>query len=126
MRRSIGLLVVAGLLVGASPVLSASPPEIVINDDEADARYDCSGTYAGASVVINGSKNTVALTGTCNVLTINANHNKVSVETIASIVIKGRENSVTYEKAAKGATPKVTDLGKGNTVKKAKKDKKVK
>jgi hypothetical protein len=114
------MLLVVGLCVGGTLAVSAAPPEFVITGDDSDARYECWGTTAAAGVVITGSNNTVKLIGTCGALTINGNRNTVASDTIGDIVIKGRENTVTYKKAAKGAKPKVSDLGKDNKVKKVK------
>jgi len=69
-------------------------------------------------VMINGSRNTITITGVCSQIMVNGHGNTVSAVAAAEIVTYGTGNEVTYSKFANGNRPMVTDSAGSNTVSK--------
>ena len=120
LRRCLPLLAASLFVVtgrAGEPEVPAAPPasgkEVLVIKDSKDAQtFDAE----GQDVTVNGSRNKVAIKGTCHALTISGDGNSVLVDSVSSISITGTGNEVAWTKAADGERPQVTDLGKGNTV----------
>jgi hypothetical protein len=69
---------------------------------------------AGAHV--QGTGNTVTLTGTCTDVLVEGSNNTVHVATLGSLKVGGMGNKVYWSNGIDGATPKITKEGMGNTV----------
>ena len=69
-------------------------------------------------VMINGSRNTITITGVCSQIMVNGHGNTLSAVAAAEIVTYGTGNEVTYSKFANGNRPMVTDSAGSNTVSK--------
>ena len=76
------------------------------------ATIDCAN---GKSLNVAGSNNTLTVTGTCETVTITGMTNNVTFDKINNhLTVLGLNNTVTY----KDGSPKVDNLGSGNTVNK--------
>jgi hypothetical protein len=69
---------------------------------------------AGAHV--QGTGNTVTLTGTCSDVLVEGSNNTVHVATLGSLKVGGMSNKVYWTNGIDGATPKITKEGMGNSV----------
>lgn len=67
-------------------------------------------------VEINGSDNTVTLTGDCKSINVSGANNKVKAEGVAAIDVTGSGNEVTWKRAVGGKKPKVNRSGVNNKV----------
>ena len=70
-------------------------------------------------VMINGSRNEIAITGVCGQIMVNGHGNKVSAVAATEILTYGGQNEVTYSKFANGIRPAVTDSSGSNTISKS-------
>lgn len=62
-------------------------------------------------VVEDATANSYTLTGECKKLTVDGVSNKVTVEKVGEIVVKGTSNKVTYGEGLDGKKPKITKSG---------------
>lgn len=67
-------------------------------------------------VVENATANSYTLTGSCKKLTVDGVSNKVSVEKVGEISVKGTSNKVTYVEGLDGKKPKITKSGVSTAV----------
>lgn len=105
---------VLALALGAAPaVAAADAPSHIINDSTKELTLDCG---EGGKVLINGSSNTVDVTGSCSKVQINGATNDVEIEATDKIQINGAGNTVTWTKGWKKKAPKVSKLGRNNRV----------
>ncbi|QOS57844.1 DUF3060 domain-containing protein [Thermobifida fusca] len=81
---------------------------ITIATDGGTVDQEC----GGRSVNVVANSATVALTGSCALLTITGSDNQVSVESATEVSVLGSNNTVRYA----SGDPVVTDLGSGNSV----------
>lgn len=65
-------------------------------------------------VTLTGNGNTV--TGSTGALTLTGNDNQVQADSLDSVHIMGKTNTVSWKRAVTGASPSVSDMGKNNTV----------
>lgn len=93
----------------------ASGRSIEVNGDHRTVRVDCGGSDAQ----IGGNHNEVTLTGECRNVEVSGNHNTVHVDVAAAISAVGNRNSVTWSRGAGVASPRVSNVGTGNTVSRA-------
>ena len=94
----------------AAPQDSAkSTDPIVIDEDRQVANWDVN----GESVIINASKSTIALKGTCRELKVNGSDNNIRSCKVESVTVTGNSNLVTYPSKSQ---PEVVDKGKDNSV----------
>ncbi len=70
----------------------------------------------GQDVTVNGNHNQVSIKGTCHALTVSGSNNVIQVASVASIALSGTDNEVTWGTASGGEKPQITDLGKNNRV----------
>jgi hypothetical protein len=96
--------------LGLGPSLAAS--DIVINDNRVRDTFDCT----GGDVVLNGSQAELTLVGECESLVVNGDNNRVAVEAVGSIHALGSNNEVTWASGLGSKPPRVTNLGRGNSV----------
>lgn len=101
------------------------PDEDAKGDEKpADDKLEVSGMGGNAThhctpkteVEINGSDNTVTLTGDCKSITVSGANNKVKAEGVATIDVSGSGNEVTWKRAVGGKKPKVSRTGVNNKV----------
>lgn len=104
-------LVVA--LVFAPSLALADAPDHVINGAQESPTVDCG---EGGKVSVNGSQNTVTITGACAKVAVMGSMNTVTVEAADKIAITGSGNTVTWTKGWKKKTPKISRTGVGNKV----------
>jgi len=71
---------------------------------------------ASGGAHVQGSGNTVTLTGACESVLVEGQNNTVSIATLGSLKVAGMGNKVYWSAGIDGATPKVTKEGMGNTV----------
>ncbi len=96
------------------PAGGQAPPaagKIRIDQDGLRQTYDC----RGASAVVNGERNDLSFRN-CNQVSLNGNANTVAVRAVQAVQINGDDNRLTWEPAADGSRPRITDNGRGNTV----------
>jgi Protein of unknown function (DUF3060) len=67
---------------------------------------------------VQGTGNTVTLTGTCSTVLVEGSNNTVHIATLGRLTVAGMNNKVYWTSGIDGATPKVTKEGIGNTVEK--------
>ena len=65
---------------------------------------------------VQGTGNTVTLTGACTSVLVEGSNNTVHIATLGSLKVGGMSNKVYWTEGIDGATPKVTKEGMGNTV----------
>lgn len=101
-------------LVLATSLTNAQDEKIRISGVTQDVTQECD----GKGVVVSGSSNTVKLTGDCPDVTVSGTGNKVSIDTASSIRVSGAGNAITYRSTSKGKSPKISNSGVDNSVKK--------
>jgi hypothetical protein len=84
---------------------------IRVDQDGRRETLDC----RGASAVVNGDKNVLTFSN-CDQVSVNGQGNSVAVRGVQAVMINGNDNTLTWEPAADGSRPRVTDNGRGNTV----------
>ena len=123
-------------LVGASLVAPsvAAADDQAINDTGQTSTVDCGD---GGNVAINGSQNTLTITGVCASVALNGTGNTVTIDASASVAVSGvgntltvkaadkiavtgSGNKVTWSKGLKAKKPKLVKLGVRNTYRRAK------
>ena len=117
------LAVAAALLVAASTIYADDPikpdatptrgKEVLVIKESKNAQVF---NAEDQDVTVNGNHNIVTIRGTCHALSISGDGNTVEVAAVASIALSGTGNEVAYGKAVDGEKPQVTDLGKTNKV----------
>jgi len=65
---------------------------------------------------VQGSGNTVTLTGTCSTVLVEGQNNTVHIATLGKLTVAGMNNKVYWTAGIGGAEPKITKEGIGNTV----------
>jgi hypothetical protein len=107
---------------GAAPTTASTAPSTTASVEIGNTiNYGSLGTTAsldcadGKSLNVGGSSNTLTVTGTCETVTITGMTNNVTFDKINNhLTVLGLNNTVTY----KDGSPKVDNLGSGNTVNK--------
>ena len=74
----------------------------------------------GRNVIVNSGDNKLTLRGECNTLTVSGADNKITVEAVGTIKTEGNNNEITWTKGLGGKNPKISNPGKGNTIRQAK------
>ena len=74
-------------------------------------------TCHGEDITINGNRNMITLRGACRRLTVAGNSNMVTTDAVGTIETPGNSNTVVWSGKK---SPKVTNLGNGNTIARAK------
>lgn len=99
----------------SADVNSAQPLEGGMTFDGVEQSWTvkCDGTKV-QSVVVNGTENKAAITGSCKSITVNGVDNKVTAEYVGNITLTGTDNSVTYKMGLDGKAPKVVSSGVDN------------
>ncbi len=112
------LLCAALLGLGAAPTHAQSATMIVpgmgqvIAGDGAKQALKC----GNDAVTISGSGNRVTLTGSCTQIVVNGDRNVIVAATVGQIVVNGKTNTVSWQKAMKGTRPMQRVTGSGNKV----------
>ena len=113
------LLGIAFIAVCAAPALAggAVEPTWKLDANDSSYSYNCGGDDW---VAINGNSNAVTIRGTCSLVEVTGSHNKVTVETVASIKVSGNNNDLRYASAPEGKTkPVIKNKGAVNTIRKS-------
>ncbi len=110
-------LAVAFAVLVATPTAFADAPDHVINDAAQTLSVDCG---EGGKVVVNGSSNTVTVTGGCAKVVVNGSTNSVAIDAADKIAVNGSGNRVTYKKGYTKKSPKVARTGVANKVSRTK------
>jgi hypothetical protein len=86
-------------------------PEVSVNTGSATA------TFHGAceKIAINGSSSTITI-DSVKKLAVTGSGNTITVDAADKIALTGSGNTVTYKKGVTAKKPKVSKLGRGNTV----------
>lgn len=106
-------LVLIGMLLAAPAAAWAEPPAHVVNEADATLTLDCAD---GGRVTVNGSANTITVTGGCEKVTVNGSGNTVAVAGADKIVVTGSGNTITYGGGWKKKAPKLSRLGENNEI----------
>ena len=72
----------------------------------------------GRSFRVQGTSNTVNLTGQCQTIKVTGKSNRVDVEAVAAINVSGIENQVTWEQGVNNRPPSIASKGINNSVSK--------
>ncbi len=115
MNKLLSLLVVS--LVALPVAAWADAPRHVINDSGVTTTLDCG---AGGDVVLNGSAAELTVTGACAKIVVNGSRNTVALDAVDKVQLNGSANTVTWKKGWKKKAPKVVKLGTGNKTGKVK------
>jgi Protein of unknown function (DUF3060) len=131
MKRILGLSLALALVV---PAAALAGSDFVVSDSHHTITHDCGKQPA---VMINGSMNTISVSGACTKVLINGRGNTVAVVTTGKILVSGAanvvqvgatdkieltgaRNKVTWKRGLTRKRPKVADLGNHNAVTRAK------
>jgi hypothetical protein len=110
----------AGALLAFLPVILGARPaaasDLTVMDNSKTLTHACSGSD---TVAVMGNSNTLSVTGTCGAVNVTGNSNHLAIAAAATIQVMGNDNSVTWQRGAGAEPPRVQNLGRGNTVKKA-------
>ena len=106
MKRILGLGLALALAIPAAAL--AGDDSFVVNDSNKPINHDCG---KQAAVLINGSMDTITLTGTCTKVLINGRGNTLAIESSGKVGVNGAANTVTI-----GATDKIELTGSQNKV----------
>lgn len=113
MKRLTSVLVLGLALLAAPAVAAADAPDHLINSSGQSLELDCGD---GGKVLVNGSKNEIAITGGCTKVQINGAMNDIEIDGTDKIQINGAGNTVTWTKGYKKAKPKIQKTGRNNRV----------
>jgi hypothetical protein len=79
------------------------------NNNKKTVTHDCA---KDPDAAIEGNENTITFTGTCTLISVDGNENKLKVEAVKSLSLRGNKNAVTVDAAdaidAPGNDNKVT------------------
>ncbi len=92
----------------ASKEIDSNEP-LVLSGTSESRTIPCGGREV--EVVEDATANSYTLTGECKKLTVDGVSNKVSVEKVGEISVKGTSNKVTYVEGLDGKKPKITKSG---------------
>ena len=96
-----------------------------VKDEDTTGPLILSGTSESRTIPCNGREvelledataNTYTLTGSCKKLTVDGVSNKVNVEKVGEISVKGTSNKVVYVEGLDGKKPKITKSGVSTAV----------
>ncbi len=87
----------------------SSNEPLILSGTSESTTFPCNGREV--EVVDDATANSYTLTGECKKLTVDGVSNKVSVEKVGEIVVKGTSNKVTYIEGLDGKKPKITKSG---------------
>jgi hypothetical protein len=97
--------------VSDAGITARSAKNIVVRENNRTESLDC----AGGSASVDGNSSQLNLRG-CRTVTVNGNGNKLEVSGAGSISLLGNGNEIAWSPGPGGDAPKVSDLGKKNTV----------
>lgn len=108
------LLGVVLLALAAVPAIAGPRPTWQLDGSDSSYSYVCGGDDW---VAVNGKNDSLTITGECAVLEINGSDNKVTVESVGTITIRGNNNDVRYTRAPDGKhRPLIKNRGVANTI----------
>jgi len=131
--RTSSFLLVAVLALPSLARADGGTGTFVTNDSHQTLTVEC--TKDRAEVMINGSHNQITLTGTCTSVTLNGSHttlavaaakrvaingahNQIAIDAADKILLTGAYNTLAWKKGLTTKAPKVSNLGKDNTISK--------
>lgn len=85
---------------------------LIIHANDAVISDDC----AGKRVEVRGVRNSISLTGDCPILQVSGNENAITISSVASIVITGNTNVVSWTHGLGGQDPTISDTGTMNVI----------
>lgn len=102
------------VLVAVAVAPAVADPTWKLDASESAYSYVCGGDDW---VAINGSGNTVTVSGECALLEVNGSDNRIAIEAVATIRVSGNNNDVRYARAVKGKKkPVIKVKGAANSV----------
>ena len=75
--------------------------EIIVGENNGNRVIPCN----GRDVEVDGNQNTITLTGSCAVILVNGNHNRVAVESVTWLRLIGSDNQVSWARGAGSRAP---------------------
>jgi hypothetical protein len=110
-------LLLGMLLVAVAVAPAVAEPTWKLDAHETTYSYVCGGNDW---IAINGSGNTVTVTGECAILEVTGSDNRIAIEAVGTIRLSGDNNDVRYGRATGGKKkPVIKRKGAANTVRKA-------
>lgn len=64
------------------------------NNNKKTVTHDCA---KDPSAAIEGNENTITFTGTCTLISVDGNNNKLNVESVKALSVRGNKNAVTVD-----------------------------
>ena len=106
--------------MSASPTSAGQTVQIegepfIINGIGQKVTHNCT-SHAPPDVIINGTGSEVVLTGACGTVTVNGTTLRVSIDSVAHLVVSGMTNQVEWGSGANGKAPEVEEGGGGNVI----------
>ncbi len=103
----------AGEAAGGTTVETEETADaLIIHASDAVVSADC----AGKRVEVRGVRNSISLTGDCPILQVSGNENAITISSVASIVVTGSTNAVSWTQGVGGQDPTVSDTGTMNVI----------
>ncbi|MBE2252557.1 MAG: DUF3060 domain-containing protein [Myxococcus sp.] len=103
-------------VVAPAPVAEAvgdDDDDLVIQDDGRTIEHTCGNEQ---QIIVNGSQNVITLHGPCKDVHVNGEKNRITTDSVQSIVANGDTNQIQWRTSPRGKAPKVSTNGNGNTV----------
>jgi hypothetical protein len=111
-RSSLAVFTLCFALAAGAEQASGSQVEII-----GTARQQTVACTGATEVSIKGASNDITLTGDCKSVSVRGSANKVSIDTVGRIEVKGTANNVSWKKASGSQKkPKVNSAGVDNKV----------
>jgi hypothetical protein len=85
---------------------------LIIHASDAIISDDC----AGKRVEVRGDRNSIILTGDCPLLQVSGTENAITISSVASIVVTGNTNAVSWTHGLGGQDPTISDTGAMNAI----------
>lgn len=125
--------IILGALAAVTVTFSSAAADIYITENEQTLTVDCA---KDKNVSIQGNESTITLVGTCAAVSIdgnetklvgsaksvaiNGNENKVTLDRVDALAVNGNNNKVTWNRPLTQKKARVSNLGNGNKVSRAK------
>ncbi|MBL8924471.1 MAG: DUF3060 domain-containing protein [Myxococcaceae bacterium] len=115
----------ATVVVTPPPAPVAPPPPVapeVVGEDEDDLVIQENGQTIEHTcgndqlVIVNGDQNVLSLHGPCKDLHVNGARNRITADSVQSIVANGDANQIHWRAGRQGKNPRVSSNGNKNTV----------
>lgn len=87
----------------------------IINGIGQKVTHSCT-SHTPPDVIINGTGSEVVLTGACGTVTVNGTTLRVSIDSVAHLIVSGMTNQVEWGSGPNGKAPEVEEAGGGNVI----------